>query len=85
MLIGIQLPSIIDDIGNYPFLQIFSYGLLICLVTIVIRIIWVFADTYWQNYFQKKNKADDNLAGNDNQDNTWKKLLVVAWTGTRGG
>ncbi len=84
MLIGLQLPSIINDIGNYPFLQILSYGLLISLVAIVIRIIWVFAGAYWQNYFQKKKKAADDLAGNENQDNTWKNVLVVAWTGTRG-
>ena len=65
-------------------LQILGYGLLISLVTIVVRIIWVFAGAYWQNVFNKKKKSADVLAGNDDPDNTWKNVLIVAWTGTRG-
>jgi Na+/H+ antiporter len=84
ILIGLQLPSIIKDLGNYPFSQMLGYGLLISLVTILVRIIWVFAGAYWQNFFHKKKKAVNVLAVNDNHDNTWKNVLVVAWTGTRG-
>jgi CPA1 family monovalent cation:H+ antiporter len=84
ILIGLQLPSIIKDLGNYPFSEILGYGLLISLVTIVVRIIWVFAGAYGLNFFQKKKRAADDLSVNDNQDNTWKNVLVVAWTGTRG-
>ena len=77
ILIGLQLPSIIKDLGNYPLWTIVGYGLVISLVTIIIRIIWVFAGASWQNYFGKHNT--DHHA-----DNTWKNVLVVAWTGTRG-
>ncbi len=84
ILIGLQLPSIIKDLGNYSFTQILGYGLLISLVTIVVRIVWVFAGAYWQNYFQKKNKSADSLSAGSNEDDTWKNVLVVAWTGTRG-
>ena len=83
ILIGLQLPSIIRDLGNYPFLEILGYGLLISLVTIVVRIIWVFAGTGWQNFFKEKN-AWCYRCGDDRQDDTWKNVLVVAWTGTRG-
>lgn len=84
ILIGLQLPSIIDDLGNYPFSQILGYGLVISLVTIVIRVIWVFAGAWWQNYFQKKKKSSDDSADNFKQDDAWKNVLVVAWSGTRG-
>lgn len=84
ILIGLQLPSIIRDLGRYPFSQILGYGLLISLVTIVVRIAWVFAGAWLQNFFQKKKKAAAVLSVNDNHDNTWKNVLVVAWTGTRG-
>ena len=84
ILIGLQLPSIIRGLGNYPFLQILGYGLLISLVTIVVRIIWVFAGVSSQTFFQKRKKTTDDLSANDNQENTWKNVLVVAWTGTRG-
>jgi Na+/H+ antiporter len=83
ILIGLQLPSIIRDVDRYPFLQMLGYGLLISLVTIVVRIIWVFAGAYWQNFFHKKKKTVDSLSANDYSD-TWKNVLVVAWTGTRG-
>jgi len=84
ILIGLQLPSIIKDLNHYPFSQILGFGLLISLVTILVRIIWVFAGAYWQNVFKKKKKDATVLVDNDMQDNTWKNVLVVAWTGTRG-
>src|SRR6187401_2385732 len=84
ILIGLQLPSIIKGLGNYPFSQILGYGLLISVVTIVVRIIWVFAGVSSQTFFQKKIKRADDLVASDNQDSTWKNVLVVAWTGTRG-
>jgi len=84
ILIGLQLPSIIKDLGNYPFSEILGYGLLISAVTIVVRIIWVFAGVSSQTFFQKKKKTTDDLSASDNQDSTWKNVLVVAWTGTRG-
>jgi len=84
ILIGLQLPSIIKDLGNYPFSEILGYGLLISAVTIIVRIIWVFAGVSSQTFFQKKKKTTDDLSASDNQDSTWKNVLVVAWTGTRG-
>src|SRR5678809_115750 len=84
ILIGLQLPSIIKGLGNYPFSQILGYGLLISAVTIVVRIIWVFAGVSSQTFFQKKIKRTADLSASDNQDSTWKNVLVVAWTGTRG-
>ena len=84
ILIGLQLPSIIKNLGKYPFWQILSYGLIISLVTIVVRIIWVFIGAYWQNLFHKKKKTIAGIPINEKEDTTWKNVLVVAWTGTRG-
>jgi len=84
ILIGLQLPSIIKDLGNYPFSQMLGYGLLIGLVTIVVRIIWVFAGAYWQNFFHEKKSIANDPSANDTGDSTWKNVLVVAWMGTRG-
>jgi len=83
ILIGLQLPLIIKDLGNYSFLEILGYGLLISLVTIIVRIIWVLGGAYWLNFFQTaKTKADEKASESSNA--TWKNVLVVAWTGTRG-
>jgi monovalent cation/hydrogen antiporter len=84
ILIGLQLPSIIEDLGRYPFLTILGYGLAISLVTILVRIIWVFGGAYWLNYFQKRKKTPVDSIEYTDPENTWKNVLVVAWTGTRG-
>ena len=84
ILIGLQLPSIIKNLGRYPLSEILGYGLIISLVTIVVRIIWVFIGAYWQTFFGKKKKTIAGIPISENEDTTWKNVLVVAWTGTRG-
>ncbi len=81
IVIGLQVPFIIRGLGNYPFYQILGYGLAISIVTILVRIVWVFAGAYWNNIFKKKQDTE----GTDEDDpQTWKNVLIVAWTGTRG-
>ncbi len=84
ILIGLQLPLIIKGLGNYPLSSLLGYGLVISLVTIIVRIIWVFAGSFLQKHFQKKGTTADDELANENESNTWKNVLVVAWTGTRG-
>lgn len=84
ILIGLQLPSIIIDLGRYPFTEILGHGLLISLVAILIRIIWVFGGAYWFKIFKPIQDAAGEIKGITEPDDTWKNVLVVAWTGTRG-
>ncbi len=79
ILIGLQLPLILKDLGNYSALKILGYGLLISLITIVVRIIWVFSNVYFQRIFQK-NVVDID----ETESNNWKNVSIIAWTGTRG-
>lgn len=82
ILIGLQLPAIINGIKGYSFTQLLGYGLLISLATIVVRIIWVFAGTYSRRIFSFKKKQSAIPAAAD--ETPWKNILIVAWTGTRG-
>lgn len=84
ILIGLQLPLIIKELGNNSVLHILGYGLLISLVTILVRIVWVFTGAFWQNYFHRLKSTVNNISEKENTDDTWKNVLVVAWTGTRG-
>lgn len=85
ILIGLQLPAIINDIKNYSFLQLLGYGLTISLVTIVVRILWVFAGVYSQKIFPTKKKPFVAMDTGDYTDQIpWKNVMIVAWTGTRG-
>lgn len=74
IIIGLQLPSILDDLGEYNINDLISYGLLVAGVTIAIRILWVFGASY--SFFKSKHSPDEG--------DTWKNVLIVAWTGTRG-
>ena len=81
ILIGLQVPHMIRGLGNASFSEILVYGLLVSLVTILVRIVWVFAGASWSKTFKKK------IAGSldeEDDDQTWKNVLIVAWTGTRG-
>ena len=80
ILIGLQLPELVTDLKTSTLFQLIGYGLIISIVTIVIRIVWVFAGAYHQRIFRGKKTSDDE---NDETVN-WKNVLIVAWTGTRG-
>ncbi len=82
ILIGLQLPAIIRGMGSYPLKDILGYGLVISLVTILVRIVWVFAGAQMQSVFKKAHSTSNSDIAVDG--NTWKNVLLVAWTGTRG-
>lgn len=84
ILIGLQFPSIIRDLGQIPFFKVLGYGLMISLVTIMVRMIWVFAGAYWQNVLPFLKTIDRNDPDHEQVNSIWKNVLVVAWTGTRG-
>lgn len=70
ILIGMQMASILKDLEGYKVGHLVIYGLIVSGVTIAIRILWVFGSAY--SPFTRK------------QHDTWKGVLIVAWTGTRG-
>lgn len=76
IIIGLQLPSILDDLGGYTMDQLLLYGGLVAGVTIAVRILWVFGASY-SLFRSRKGEAGEEGA-------TWKNVLIVAWTGTRG-
>lgn len=79
ILIGLQLPSILSDLVQYAWSDLIYYGLIIGGVTITVRILWVFAAAY-SPIARSRKKGTDSA----DDSNTWKNVLIVAWTGTRG-
>ncbi len=83
IIIGLQLPPIVTGFSKDELITMIGYGLLISLVTIIIRILWVIAGAYHQSL--SKQKGNDLLKNEDNSEPvSWKNVLIVAWTGTRG-
>jgi CPA1 family monovalent cation:H+ antiporter len=84
ILIGLQLPEILKQLTNYKLSVLIGYGSIISLVTILIRILWVFAGAYSFKLFNRNKGIDHLTSAWKDQNETWKNVLVVAWTGTRG-
>ncbi len=77
ILIGLQLPLILKDMGRIPVGDLIWYGTIISLATIIVRIIWVYPGTYLPRWFskgirQREARPDPKL------------VSVVAWSGMRG-
>lgn len=74
IIIGLQLPSIFDDLEGYSMDQLLMYGGCVAGVTIAVRVLWVFGASY--SFFKSRDAGEER--------DTWKNVLIVAWTGTRG-
>lgn len=80
ILIGLQLRSILADLEQYSMRQLFLYGAIVSAVTILVRIVWVFGAAFLPAAVGPKWKKIHE----PRDSNTWKNVVIVAWTGTRG-
>ncbi|SEI71949.1 monovalent cation:H+ antiporter, CPA1 family [Dyadobacter sp. SG02] len=76
ILIGLQLPAVVKGLNDYTVTELVTYAVIISLVTIVIRIIWVFPGTYFPRLFKSVRKKEANP--------TWQSVFIVGWAGMRG-
>lgn len=79
ILIGLQLRSILDDLEEYSVSALWLYGSVVSVVTILVRIFWVFSAAFLSKAVSGQPSNHDQYDGN-----TWKNVVIVAWTGTRG-
>lgn len=84
LLIGQQLPAVLRELEKYSIPLLLFYGLIISVVVIIVRIMWVFATAYSQNIIWHKRSPANFKDNQDERVNTWRNVLIVAWTGTRG-
>jgi Na+/H+ antiporter len=77
ILIGLQLPEITGGLGQYSVVNAVSYAVVISIVTIVIRIIWVFPSTYLPRILSKSIRENEVRP-------SWQNVFIVAWSGMRG-
>ena len=77
ILIGLQLPEVMKGLGAYSLLQLISYAVIISVVTIIIRIIWVYPGTYLPRILSKKVREKEVRPN-------WRTTFIVAWSGMRG-
>ena len=78
VLIGLQFPSIRASIHEYKLTTLILYGAVFSLLLIVIRLIWVFPETYLAHFFQTRFLTRKETPPDPRQ------VFVVGWTGMRG-
>jgi CPA1 family monovalent cation:H+ antiporter len=77
LLIGLQLPNVIDDVSGYAAGDLILWGLLVSAVVIVVRLLWGFTVTYLI-------RAIDRRAVQRARRAPARDRLVVGWAGMRG-
>ena len=77
ILIGLQLPGILDHLAPRSALELIALGVAISLTAIVARIVWVFPATYLPRRFSERLRARDPYPPPN-------AVFVVSWAGMRG-
>ncbi|WP_325527152.1 Na+/H+ antiporter [Chitinophaga sp.] len=77
ILIGLELPTIVEGLGDYSIGDAIKYGLIISALTILIRLLWVYPATFIPRWLSKKIRTNEPSPG-------WRGPLVVSWAGMRG-
>jgi monovalent cation/hydrogen antiporter len=77
ILIGLQLPLILNDIKGFSLSELLLYGFLVSLATIIGRIIWTFPATFIPRWLSKRIRTNEPRP-------SLSLVSVVAWSGMRG-
>jgi NhaP-type Na+/H+ and K+/H+ antiporter len=77
IVIGLQLPSILQSLAGDSFLHLGKIALAISATVVLVRIAWVFPAAYLPRLFSKKIRAREPFP-------PWRNLAIVAWSGMRG-
>lgn len=77
LLIGLQLPLIVQGLGGTSLWQAIRYGLLISAVLIVSRLLIAYGITFFTMFISRYIKTADSRPG-------FKAPLIVGWAGMRG-
>jgi CPA1 family monovalent cation:H+ antiporter len=73
VLVGLQLPAILDGVDDMARLDLFVDGALVAVTVMAVRIAWVFPLTYLPFLVLGKGEPPP-----------WQHTLLVSWTGMRG-
>jgi Na+/H+ antiporter len=80
ILIGLELPYVIDHIDSQDLLPLVGYSFLICLVALTIRMARIFLQrvNLQKGFVKYKGRISEDALLD------WKSCLVIGWSGMRG-
>ncbi|MEU3250919.1 Na+/H+ antiporter [Streptomyces sp. NPDC006997] len=76
-LIGLQLPVVLRELGEYEGGTALWYAVAVFLVVVVARFVWVFPATYLPRLLSARIRERE-------EDPTWKGPFIISWAGMRG-
>ncbi|RDH74748.1 Na+/H+ antiporter [Mycolicibacterium moriokaense] len=77
VMIGLQLPGVVDEIRGMPFTRMASYSAAVLATVIVVRIVWVYTFTYLPRLLSARVRDREPAP-------TVAQVFIVAWAGMRG-
>ena len=77
ILIGLQLPQIMGGLGEYSIGAAIFYAVIISIITILIRIVWVYPAAYLPRTLVKSIRKAESRPSRES-------VFLVAWSGMRG-
>ena len=77
VLVGQQLPAILEGLGEYSVTQVLFYAALVYATLVGVRFFWFFTTPYLHPVF-------DRLLRNRYLGAPWQERLVMVWSGMRG-
>ena len=77
ILIGLQLPDVVRGLGEYSLRAAIGYGAGISVVTMLVRMLWVYPGAYLPRLLNRKIRRRETAPG-------WKSVFLIGWSGMRG-
>jgi CPA1 family monovalent cation:H+ antiporter len=77
LLVGFQMPNVIDNISGHSAGELIAWGLLVSFVVIAVRLVWGFTMVYVIRALDRRPSQRARRAG-------WRQRMVVGWAGMRG-
>ncbi len=77
VLVGLQLPTVIDGLGGLDSGPLIRDGALVAATVIAVRLAWVFPLAYLPRMLSRRIREREPRP-------PWQQTLVIAWTGMRG-
>ncbi|CAN5236040.1 Na+/H+ antiporter [soil metagenome] len=77
ILIGLQLPLIINNLDGFTLPQAIGFGVMISLLVMIVRMVWIFPASYLPYLISKKIRDSEPLP-------YWKSVALGGWSGMRG-
>lgn len=77
IVIGLQLPRVVQEETEYSTRQLIAYGAIASAVVILVRPLWVFPGALLPRLLSKRLRERDPIP-------PWQHITIVSWSGMRG-